>query len=443
MSLRKIIFLLLLASAPAAAQVQWTLLHQDSNRRLEFDEARFVFDKGQGTAVGRVLLANQILDHLSGAYYRSLEVEGRYNCETKTHAVTKRRYYKEDGEFLREDTMPNALDSRVRQGFPEEHFLAEFCRPRPKPKVEEPFNPNISVIEKEKTEFDKSGAALREIVEILKRGNEKVLAETKSTSAKSDTPNTERGSENNTKNAQKSRGAKKTAPASKPLILPEWSYEGANGPAFWGSLGTAYESCALGQNQSPIDLKETILVELPPLITFWQPASFRVLDVNKTLLVTSAEAGAVLVNSDRYAFSLFTAHQPAEHKINGQVFPLEVALLHQSTEGKLLMLSVLFEEGAENAALQQILNHIPLERGGQMDSREQLVDFSILLPENKAYYTFLGSLTAPPCSEGVLWVVMKTPQQASAAQLDIMKRLFNENARPEQAAFNRIIKESR
>ena len=122
---------------------------------------------------------------------------------------------------------------------------------------------------------------------------------------------------------------------------------------------------------------------------------------------------------------------------------LEVQLLHRADDGKLAVVSILFEQGEENPVIQAALNNLPLEKGDEVAPSGQTIDLNRLLPDDRGYFTFMGSLTTPPCTEDVLWLVLKKPRSASADQLAILQRLYSPNARPVQPAHGRIIKESR
>ena len=132
-----------------------------------------------------------------------------------------------------------------------------------------------------------------------------------------------------------------------------------------------------------------------------------------------------------------------EITIDGKIFDMDTQLVHKSEDGKLAIVTVLLEQGAENPLVQMVLNNLPLEKGGEVAPPGQSLDVSNLLPVNRRYFTFMGSLTTPPCTEDVLWLVLRQPQQISPEQLSILQRLYMPNARPVQAGFGRIIKESR
>ena len=134
----------------------------------------------------------------------------------------------------------------------------------------------------------------------------------------------------------------------------------------------------------------------------------------------------------RYELQQFHFHRPSEERIDGKPFDMVVHLVHKDAEGRLAVVAVLLERGSAQPVVQTVWNNLPLEKGDEVPVRAPL-DPSGLLPAERGYYTYMGSLTTPPCSEGVLWMVMKTPQPVSPEQLGIFARLYPMNARPVQA----------
>ena len=139
----------------------------------------------------------------------------------------------------------------------------------------------------------------------------------------------------------------------------------------------------------------------------------------------------------------FHFHRPAEERINGRGFDMVVHLVHKDMDGKLGVIAVLLERGNQNPVIQTLWNNLPLEKHQDYAPETAVIDLMQLLPENRNYYTYMGSLTTPPCSEGVLWMVMKQPMGLSQEQLSIFTKLYPMNARPIQSPKGRLIKESR
>ncbi|MDR3220925.1 MAG: carbonic anhydrase family protein, partial [Candidatus Accumulibacter sp.] len=214
------------------------------------------------------------------------------------------------------------------------------------------------------------------------------------------------------------------------------------GPEHWGRLGPDHAVCAIGQRQSPIDLRDAFAVDLQPIPFLYQPASFRVADTGRHLQLM-VYGGSIEMPDKNYRMTHIRFHRPSEFSIAGKFFDMEAQLVHRAEDGQLAIVSVLLEKGSENPVVQAALNNLPLEKGGETAPPGHDIDISLLLPANRGYFTFMGSLTTPPCTEDVLWMVIKEPQQVSAEQLAMFQRLYQPNARPVQPAFGRIVKESR
>lgn len=220
-----------------------------------------------------------------------------------------------------------------------------------------------------------------------------------------------------------------------------WSYEGDAGPSAWGALQPEFATCSTGTRQSPIDIADGIKVELDAVQFSYRPSNFRVIDNGHTVQVNVAVGNTIEVTGKRYELVQFHFHRPSEERINGKPFDMVVHLVHKSVEGKLAVIAVLLDRGSAQSVVQTVWNNLPLEKGDEVMAKGQ-IDLMALLPTDKRYYTYMGSLTTPPCSEGVLWMVMKTPVEISPEQLAIFSRLYPMNARPIQSASGRLIKES-
>ena len=199
-----------------------------------------------------------------------------------------------------------------------------------------------------------------------------------------------------------------------------WSYEGLGGPETWGRLKPEYAKCTSGTRQSPIDIRDGIQVNLDAVKFAYQPSRFSVIDNGHTVQVNVAPGNVIEVMGKRYELQQFHFHRPSEERIDGKQFDMVAHLVHKDADGKLAVVAVLLERGSAQAS----------------------IDLNQLLPAERGYYTYMGSLTTPPCSEGVLWMVMKKPVPISPEQLAIFARLYPMNARPLQSASGRMIKES-
>ena len=220
-----------------------------------------------------------------------------------------------------------------------------------------------------------------------------------------------------------------------------WSYGGIAGPQAWGKLKPEFSRCALGRRQSPIDIRGGLALDLEPLRFDYRAGSFAVIDNGHTVQVDVAPGNAIEVDGRRYALRQFHFHRPSEERVDGRRFEMDVHLVHEDDDGRLAVVAVLLERGAAQPLLQTVWRHLPLDKDERVAVAMPL-DPAQLLPEDRRYYSYMGSLTTPPCSEGVLWLVMQQPVTVSARQIEVFARLYPMNARPLQPAAGRLIKQS-
>ena len=217
-----------------------------------------------------------------------------------------------------------------------------------------------------------------------------------------------------------------------------WSYTGTTGPEHWAELDPAFALCRTGKVQSPINIDAASPAELPKLNLNYLSSPSTLLHNGHTLNIKPYSQGWISVGPDIYDFQSVSVHTPSEVQVNGRRFPLAVYLEHRNVMGNPMMVAILFELGAKNPVLEQFLSSIPAQRGDVLT----LGRFNVahLYPAQRDYYDFQGSMTTPPCSEGVRWLVMKTPVQLSEAQLNTFQLAFPMSARPIQPTHNRTIR---
>jgi carbonic anhydrase len=153
--------------------------------------------------------------------------------------------------------------------------------------------------------------------------------------------------------------------------------------------------------------------------------------------------GSITLTGKTYELVQFHFHKPSEERVNGRSFDMVAHLVHRADDGRLAVVAVLLEKGTENPMIQTLWNNLPLEKNVDVLPPAASINLEQFLPTSRAYYTYMGSLTTPPCSEGVLWLVLKQPVAISPEQVAIFSRLYRNNARPIQPVNNRLIKESR
>jgi carbonic anhydrase len=210
---------------------------------------------------------------------------------------------------------------------------------------------------------------------------------------------------------------------------PHWGYTADDGPAAWGHLSPEFAACASGTSQSPIDLTGATVASLPSLGLVMDPVPLA-LENNGHTVQQNVPPGSILeVGGQRYALVQFHVHHPSEHTVNGQTFPLEIHFVHRAEDGRLAVVGVFVQEGAASTALAPFFDHLPAHAGERSEAATSLVP-AAMLPADRTYFNYSGSLTAPPCSEGVAWYVMKAPVTASSAQIAAFSAVFPLNARP-------------
>lgn len=211
-----------------------------------------------------------------------------------------------------------------------------------------------------------------------------------------------------------------------------FEYTGEDGPEHWGDLSAAYATCKTGQAQSPIDIGTTTPKDLPNLVPAYVAGALAAVNNGHTIQVNVPSGSKLNVEGVDYPLLQFHFHHPSEHTVNGVAFPLEMHLVHKAADGSLAVVGVLIKSGAENAPLKPLFSALPATAAGTLNTAD-LINPADLLPADKTYFKYAGSLTTPPCSEGVKWHVLKNPVEMSDAQLNAFSGIFSLNARPVQS----------
>jgi len=230
-------------------------------------------------------------------------------------------------------------------------------------------------------------------------------------------------------------------PPPPPARGTHWTYDGESGPGNWSKINVDWGKCSTGTRQSPIDLRDGIKVDLEQITFDYHQSSFSEVDNGHTIMVTVGGGNFITVNNQTYELQQFHFHRPSEEKINGKGTEMVMHLVHKSAEGKIAVVAVLLERGKAHPLMQTVWNNLPLEKLESV-SPSVVLDLMEALPAKREYYTFMGSLSEPPCTEGVLYIVMKQTMQASPAQMALFSRLYPFNARPVQPGNGRVVKES-
>jgi carbonic anhydrase len=218
----------------------------------------------------------------------------------------------------------------------------------------------------------------------------------------------------------------------------KWSYEGETGPAMWGTLSQEYSTCSTGMSQSPIDIKKFQPIGLEDITFNYQPEGMKVVNNGHTIQANIDAGSSITLDSVTFNLLQFHFHTPSEHTLLGRALPMEMHLVHKDADGHLAVVGVLINVGAANANYSEIWSHMPAVADEEQPVPAPLNPVT-LLPKDRRAYRYSGSLTTPPCSEGVNWLLLANPIQMSNEQIAAFKMLFPLNARPVQPLHDRPV----
>jgi carbonic anhydrase len=390
-------------AAPAAGgPADWVSLSDDKVkmphlRPVELDKASIrAEESGLRTAWTRRTLPKDDAAAGSSPVVKSLN---RYDCAKRSYVAVKREYLHADMTVGRVEDVKDAKAYDIKAGTPEELLLKEVCKA--------PLATEAGKL------AEKAGKAAP------------AAAKAPPQKAAARPPAAARGSH--------ARAAHE----------PHWGYEGHAGPAGWGRLKKDFAACASGSRQSPIDIRDGVDLDLPAIRFDYKPVPLRIVDNGHTIQVNVAPGSSINLMGRDYALAQFHFHKPSEEAVNGRRYDMVAHLVHKDEAGRLAVVAVLIEAGTEHPLMQTLWTYLPLEKNAEVAPPDVAIDLRELLPKNLGYYTYMGSLTTPPCSEGVLWLVLKTPIAVSQEQIAVFARLYRMNARPLQPARGRLVKESR
>lgn len=461
-----------LAMAPGA-NAEWQPLLHEAGRQVDYDLGRSAGGDSEHPGLwSRLTLASPAVDALTGRHFRSVEMLSRFDCQGRQVATLERIYRDDNGQLLRDERLEAPKQGPITGAATERLFTAACkavvakggVKARPARAdyrsgqagqillaADEHGAPKAA----EKPVEPKAANPERIVPPIRKPINpEQIPAPAKhmavnpehipTAKKKAEAPEHEEAPAPR----KKVRRAAAPAPEPKPVEAAHaahahWSYEGETGPAFWGKLNPAYATCDSGLRQSPIDIRGGVRVDLPPITFEYRPSLFNILDNGHTVQVNYGEGSSLTVQGRRFELVQFHFHKPSEERINGRSYDMVAHLVHKDEDGRLAVLAVLFERGKDNPFIQTLWNNLPLEQGTEVSPPDAPIDLNTLLPKDRSYYTYMGSLTTPPCTEGVMWMVLKSPVEISAEQIAVFSHLYKRNIRPIQKAAGRLIKESR
>jgi carbonic anhydrase len=217
-----------------------------------------------------------------------------------------------------------------------------------------------------------------------------------------------------------------------------WGYDGDGGPSHWGDLDADNKVCAIGAQQSPLDIGTTVRSQLPPLQIKWGHTADTIVNNGHTIQLNFAPGSTLQLDKTTYKLLQVHFHRPSEHMIGGKNFPMEAHFVHRSDAGALAVVGVLLTIGTPNAAFRKIVATMPATEGPAVKA-DAGIDPNALVPAKRSYFRYPGSLTTPPCSEIVEWLVLTEPMQVAAADVASFAKLYPMNARPAQKDNRRYV----
>jgi carbonic anhydrase len=222
---------------------------------------------------------------------------------------------------------------------------------------------------------------------------------------------------------------------------PHWTYEGEEGPEHWGDLDPSYAACEAGKSQSPINISNPVEEDLANISLHYQPSEVNILNNGHTVQINYDAGSYIELDGVRYDVAQFHYHSPSEHAVDGKFSAAELHIVHKNADGGLAVVGILLDEGAQNVAYQPFIENLPEEKSDAKDAGV-IINATDLLPAVQTTFRYSGSLTTPPCTEGVNWLVMTTPMELSAEQIEALASLFEEgNNRPVQPLNDRPLTE--
>lgn len=237
--------------------------------------------------------------------------------------------------------------------------------------------------------------------------------------------------------------------AHEPYVSPwktPWDYEGARGAEHWSELDPQYALCNSGKEQSPIDIRDAEKADLPILRFEWKSDPLRFVTNNRYTIRVNYHSGNgnfLIVGGKPYELTQFHFHHPSEEYMNGKPAEMEVHLMYQSSNGDAAGVTVFVKPGSANSTVQTVWEHMPRSEGQQEVSGVMISPAGLVPQETAGYFTYMGSVTAPPCTEGVTWFVLKRPIEMSAEQIESFAKLYPHDVRPLQPLNGRIVRERR
>ena len=221
--------------------------------------------------------------------------------------------------------------------------------------------------------------------------------------------------------------------------ISHWGYIGAGSPENWGDLSASYSACRAGLQQSPINLHNSVNATLATLDIRYQPIPLTILNNGHTIQVNSSADNLIQLDGKEFKLLQFHFHHPSEHTVEDEPFPMEMHFVHANAREELAVLGIFLREGTENTVLRSVWKAMPSKKTAATIVPDEQVDIAQLLPRDRSTFRFFGSLTTPPCSEIVKWIIFQDPIEVSSAQVEQFRDIFPLNARPTQPLNRRFL----
>jgi len=219
--------------------------------------------------------------------------------------------------------------------------------------------------------------------------------------------------------------------------ITRWTYDGDTGPAHWGQLGGASTLCSTGIRQSPVDIAGVIKSQTAKIKLNYNSVTAAIQNTGKAIRIIPTNPGGIELDGHAYSLKYIEFHSPSEHAINGHRATLESQFVHEDAKGNKVIVSVLYDVGVADPMLASLWTYLPSDPGQPVPLPDLLINAQDLLPSTDDFYAYSGSLTAPPCTEGVTWMVYSSPLSVSAEQADAFARVIGANTRPLQDRHER------
>lgn len=391
--------LVMLCGSPEALASRWVAIGGDKKIRIEIDASSIERSKdGKVQAWHRETYTPKRLQDAWAFTYGSMKQLSEFQCDKRLAATLRRIYYAESGGELKSEGFDAKDSSPVVPESPVEAAFNYACTP-PKAKPIEPAK-----------------------VEPPPQPEEKP------------------------KKRKRKGEADEPPPPPPPPPKPEtpWSYEGKLGPDKWARLDGDYALCGSGRMQSPIDIRHAIRADLPPIRIAYKPVALQLLDDGHGIQANAQGGGTITADGEEFELQTVRFHHPGEEMFDGKRAAMSVHFEHKAQSGRIAIIAVPVQAGKEpHRTIRALWSDLPLEKGKPAMPAGARFDPGQLIPAKREFATYSGSLTRPPCTEGVLWLVMKQPLQFSKEQIADFAKVYKNNVRPVQATNGRVVKESR